>query len=358
MSKKHQKSIVALSALLIDLAEGVPTEVKLVPAGSFRSARDNRPVGIPAWNMTTAAAGAIIGHFSQLSSDFLIDYDHQTLNAKVSGEKSPAAGWGGSLEWREGDGLYATNIAWNAAALTAIEAKEYRYISPVIQFDEKTGDVMGVPMAALTNYPALDNLTDLAAAAADIFSTPQDMTMDLDNLLQQLIYMLNLPVTVTPAEIGVELDKIKTLITNANGTTEGLSALLTAKATAALSAVPDPALYVPITVVNEMRAREAALSGITLESTVDKLIEDGVKAGKILGNAEKLWAKTMGLSNISALQGYLDAAQGIAALSGLQTNGIPPEAITGIAALSADESAVAEQLGLTQEQMIAQRGKK
>jgi phage I-like protein len=344
MAKKIPTQYVELSALLVDLGGVAPTEIKLVPAGSFRSCRDNRPTDVPAWIMTGADAAPIVAAQAALSSKFLIDYEHQTLHAKTTGIKAPAAGWSGRLEWREGDGLYAVDMDWNQAALDAIEAKEYRYISPVIRWNS-TGHVTGVLMAALTNYPALDNLNDLAAAAALIFSTsPQESAM-ADDLMERLCYLLNLPLTTTPAEMNAELDKLKAMITKEDGSTTSLSALLTAKDTeiAALSAqvgtadmTPDPAKFVPIEVVKELSGKLAELSGDTLDMQVEKLIDSGIKTGRIIGDSMKAWAIKMGKKNIAELQGFLDNAQPIAALSGMQTAGKAPAAADPSAATTED----------------------
>lgn len=97
-------------------------------------------------------------------SDFVIDYEHQTLNTASNGQPAPAAGWFKRLEWREGDGLYVTDARWTERASAMIKAKEYRFISPTFHYD-KHGNVLDIVNAALTNNPALDGLTELAAAS-------------------------------------------------------------------------------------------------------------------------------------------------------------------------------------------------
>ncbi|MEF3074117.1 phage protease [Methylobacter sp. Wu1] len=354
MSKRPHPTI-ALSARLIELDGAAPTEFRLLPVGQFK-AKDGRPQGLPGWVMNDANAAAILSAASAQQDKFLIDYDHQTLHSKTNGQPAPAAGWFGRMEWRPGDGLFATDIEWTAAARAAIETKEYRYISPVLKYDPKTGDVTGVIMAALVNYAALDGLTDLAAAAALLFSSTQDS--DMDELLERLRYLLNLPITATADDIAAELDKLKAMIAQPDGSTAGLSALLAAKdgEIAALSAQvdtatathPDPALYAPIAVVNEMRSRLAALSATTVEDQVAKLIEDGVAKGKIIGEAEKAWATALGKKDIASLQGYLDSAQPIAALAGMQTVGMEPLK-TG-SSLTDDELAVCSAIGVDPEE--------
>ena len=344
MNTQTPKTIIALSALLVDVSDSdsLPSEIKLVPSGEFRSARDNRPVGLAAWSLDEAGALKIIANFNALRTDFLIDYDHQTLSAKANGQPAPAAGWGGELQWRD-DGLYAIRINWTKAALKAIADKEYRYISPVIQFDEQTGAVYGVPMAALTNYPALDNLNDLAAAAADLFLTqPQETIMDKNEITERLFYLLNLPLTTTTEDLLAELDKLKTMISQPDGTTTGLSALLSVKPEI------DFAKYVPIEVVHGLNARLAQLSSTALSGELDALIMKGQADGKILGAAAEKWARDMGKGNIAALKAYLESTPAIAALSGMQT-----EKLKTATTLPGDNLAACQALGVDASDPVA-----
>lgn len=352
MKINPQNNLVALSALSVDLEGGAPSEIKLIPAGSFRSARDARPVEVAAWVMDDAIAAAVLSAQAGLKGKFLVDYDHQTIRAEKNGQPAPAAGWGGRLEWRPGDGLYAVDMDWTAAALSAIETKEYRYISPVFLYDKKTGAVTSIKMAALTNFPALDDLTDLAAAAALIYSTPQDDPMD-KQLLAALCAVLGMPGTATEAELSSELDKVKAQLTATDGTVTALSAALTAKdqELVALSAqvetqagaTPDLTKYAPIAVVTELQTKLAALSGNVVDDRVEKLIAQGKADGRIIGEHLEQYLTDLGKQNFVALSGFLDSAQPIAALSGMQTQSQSPIADgDGIAALSGDDRAIAE----------------
>ena len=130
------------------------------------------------WNLTDDLANKLISTATRQRDRFLIDYDHQTLHTQANGGKAPAAGWFSRLEWRPGDGLYAMGVEWTASAQAAIDAKEYRYISPVLTYDAATGDVTGLLMAALVNYPAIDGLTDLAVAASARFGRTTAPTLN------------------------------------------------------------------------------------------------------------------------------------------------------------------------------------
>lgn len=360
-------NLVALSALLVDLEGAAPSEIKLIPAGSFRSARDARPVDVSAWLMDDVTAAAVLSAQAALKGKFLFDYDHQTLRAEKNGQPAPAAGWGGRLEWRSGDGLYAVDMDWTPAALSAIAAKEYRYISPVFLYDKKTGAVTSIKMAALTNYPALDDLTDLAAAAAEIYSTstPQETAMDPKEIIERLIYLLNLPVTATIEEIGAELDKLKAMIAQPDGATVGLSALLSAKdeelvaLSAQVVAAVDLTQYAPIAVVKELQGQVAALSGNVVEDRVEKLIAQGKADGRIIGDQLEAYLIGLGKQNFAALTAYLAAAQPITALTGMQTGGKSPiQDGGGDAALSTDELAVCTAMGVDPEEFKKTKGAK
>ncbi|MFZ6744428.1 phage protease [Undibacterium sp. JH2W] len=90
----------------------------------------------------------------------MIDYEHQSL----SGQQSPAAGWFNALVWKS-DGLYVQAAQWTAAAKAMIVANEYRFISPVFTYSKETFEVQSLVSVALTNTPALPELTDLSSVA-------------------------------------------------------------------------------------------------------------------------------------------------------------------------------------------------
>lgn len=299
--------------------DGVATDVRVVPAGNFRS-RDGRPTECPNWSLTEAGAQAILASRNQTKDKFLFDYNHQTLYVQQTGQKAMAAGWAEALEWRPGDGLYATGTEWTPTAQQEIANKDFRYISPVITYDKQTGEVTGLLMASLVNYAALDNLFDLAAMSA--FLPLPDETQPMEELQEKLRYCLNLPVSTTASELSAELDKIKGLIAAPDGTTAGLAAILQQRDNqiAALSAqAPDPAKFVPVSAVQELQSQFAALSAKVAESEIDTLIKNNLT--KLPTPGLQAWAKTQTLAALSA---YLDKAPEVAALAGMQSGGNAP----------------------------------
>ncbi|MFY9179642.1 MAG: phage protease, partial [Venatoribacter sp.] len=246
----------AIAALRVELASSAPSELRLLPAGHFK-ARDGRPHELPdGWYLDTHAAHRLIQRAKLRVDDAVIDYEHQTLNSEANGKPAPAAGWFNPrlLQWRA-DGLYATDVWWTASAKAALEAKEYRYFSPVIEYNPKTGEVLGVAMGALTNYAAidgLDGLSQLAAAKFDFSSLsnpslsnhPKESFMDRE----QLIALLGLAADATDEQITAAINELKAKAANE---AEQIAALKTEVAAlkTAPSPTPNPAQYAPVAVV-------------------------------------------------------------------------------------------------------------
>ncbi len=130
-----------------------------------------------------------------------------------------------------------------------------------------------------------------------------------------------------------QLQKLITQLSGEQGTAAAsadISALLSSKDTqiAALSAqvgTPDPAKFVPIGVMQDMQGQIAALTAQVNESKVADLVDVALSDGRLLPSQEP-WARDLGKTNLAALTAYLDTAPKVAALSGTQTGGKPPEA--------------------------------
>lgn len=98
----------------------------------------------------------------------------------------------------------------------------------------------------------------------------------------------------------------------------------TADCVAALSATPDPAKFAPVDALKSMQTELAALRAKVDADEIRALIEPALADGRLL-EAQKDWATNLGKSNRAALQAFLDTAQPIAALSGMQTRGHEPD---------------------------------
>lgn len=350
----------AIAACLTDLSGHVPSEIQLTLAGTFK-ARDGRPEGIDGWVMAADNAALLIEKANAQQDRFIIDYDHQTLRAQENGKPAPAAGSFKVLEWREGAGLFATDVQWTPAATQYIQNQEYRYISPVFLYNPKTGVIEKIIMAALVNNPALDGMKDLAALAQNYFSPTtkiEALSMDLDELLERLRYLFNLPTLATAEEIKVQMDKAKSLIDAASTETAAASSILDLlkardSEIAALSGqYADSAQFVPAKAFQDLQKKFAALSEKINQNAVDDLVKVGLSDGRITP-ALSDWAK--GLSH-AALSAFLDKATPIAGLSNTQTGGNAPEGEQK-PELTPEEVAVCSAMGLTHEQFIETKTK-
>lgn len=352
-----KKELITLAACSTDLGGNVPTEIQLTPAGTFK-AKDGRPVGLNGWILNNENAQAVVQLANSQADAFVIDYEHQTLYAKQNGQPAPAAGWFSNLQYREGLGLFATKIEWTESAALAIQNKEYRYISPVLSFEPKTGVITKIHMAALTNNPALDSMKDLCALAADYFQQPTEaLSVDLDELLERLRYLFNLPTLATVEEIKAQMDKAKTLMDSAPTETAAASSIITILESKTMSEpkkeTVDLSTHVPVAAVHELQKELAALNSRINQNAVDDLVKVGLSDGRITP-ALSDWAK--GLSH-EALSAFLDKATPIAALSNMQTGDKPPTDETK-PDLSSEEIAVCSAMGLTHDQFIATKGAK
>lgn len=326
----------AFAALALDIAPLDDGALLLIPAGEFRAA-DGRPAGLPGWNLTAELATRLIEARQARGTSIVIDWEHATLHRAKKGEEAPAAGWiePEHLAWREGVGVVALRSFWTPRAAAQLEAKEYRYGSPVFGYDPKTGDVTGLHSFALTNDPGLDGIAvALAALSPDQPTTETPMDEDI---LEQLRWLLNLPTLATPEEVAAELQKaverIKAAAPEMAAASFDLVGTVTRAATAgaeiaalsAKAAAPDPAQFVPIATHQAVAEQLAALQADTHGKAVEAAVRGALDDGRLLP-AQEAWARDLGKTNLAALTQFLTTAQPIAALSGMQSGGQAPAA--------------------------------
>jgi phage I-like protein len=128
--------------------DAVPVWIHVCPAGTFRGADGRGPYTLP------ADVGAVIRASMHAGALKLpIDENHAIDLAGPKGLPSPAVGWIVELAGRE-DGLHA-RVEWNGEGRRLLEAKAYLGISPAIVTEEKTGRVVAIARASLTNTPNL-----------------------------------------------------------------------------------------------------------------------------------------------------------------------------------------------------------
>lgn len=333
-----------IAALSIELtASATPaTRVRLLPAGEFRS-NDGRPKECRTWVMNADCAKRLIAAAANKQIEYSFDYEHQALRTVQNGKPAPASAWFSELEWVEGDGLYATDVRWTAAATQMIASLEYRYVSPVFSYNAFTGEVMGLLNVALTNIPALEELDDGVIVAASRLAAmsiipDEESSMDEEQiayLLSQLRWILNLPETSTAADIKTELEKIITAISGGQGTAAAsvdLLALINAgtdkdariaeqeeKIAALSQQVYDPAKFVPVAALSQVQEQYAQAVTESGSQEVELLITAALSDRRLLPGELETWARDLGQKDPAALKAYLEKAPPMAALNRMQT---------------------------------------
>lgn len=350
-----------LSALSLAIhPANVPEKYFLIfPEGQIK-AKDGRPFEVPAWVMQKDNGVALANALNVSSKDVVIDYEHQTILSKQNGQAAPAAGWlkAGGFEYVDGIGLCSNNYEFTAKAKDYINNGEYRFKSPVILYDEKTGVVNGLHSVAITNDPALSILDELKPAlltATISINQPQETPMN--PLLALILANLGLPETTTEADAIAALNQNFADI-KGKATAKGmmlddgkiLASLTTEidkvdeKFATAQAQEPDPSKYVPIEVVTALNEEIAKLQGNQKDPAEDAVTE-ALTNGQLLP-AQKDWAMLFAQQNLDGFKDFLSKQPKIAALTQSQTAGKPVSTAPTTVALTADVKLVAAQLGV------------
>lgn len=316
----------SLLATALAVAAATAGAAQLLPAGEF-AARDGRPGPGKTWNVSDEQGRALAAQLNATAAKtpIVIDYDHRTLYVAQHGGKAEAAGWIKSVEWRDAQGLFA-QVEWTAAATRHITEGEYRYISPVILTDPKTGEVKGVAMASLVNLPALLGM-EPALAALSSFSAglapPSDPTTHQEphmDLLVALSTLLALGQNATAEAVIAAVTALKNQadkpgVPVALATALGLpTGADEAAALAALTALkqPDASQLVAMQALHtQLAALQAQVNGEKLNGLVD-----GAIAAKKLLPAQRDWAIGLGQKDMTALSTFLASAPVLDGLNG------------------------------------------
>lgn len=320
----------SLAALAFDLLPGdggVPTEAHLLPPGPFRSV-DGRPEECDAWQLDAAIAARVMARAGAQQTDIVIDFEHQNLRSRHNGQRAEAAGWiPRTMAWREGAGLYATNIVWVGDTADLIKTKKYRYISAVFLYDADSGEVLEIVSVALTNTPALDGLEALADLARrhSVFTTEGEADMADDKQVAALTVERD-GLKTQVAALAAERDGLKTTVASLTAERDGLQARVDAA---------DKAKREATLAADQAKHAELLLAALT----------DGR-----LTPAQKPWAEKQ---TLAALTEYLDATKPLPLANGRQADDQD-----GGHGLTADELAMCSRMNVTPESYAATKAAK
>jgi len=121
-------------------------------------------------------------------AELVIDFEHQSLVSKLTGRPAPASGWISAMRLVDGGDRLQARVRWNDPARELIESREYRYLSPVFEFeyaDPVDGHIWPVVITSvgLTNRPFLTELAPVANSAGG-GAQREEGHMDLAKLAQ------------------------------------------------------------------------------------------------------------------------------------------------------------------------------
>lgn len=163
MSKSSPTPLVALAAAMdLPESEGAPEWVHLLPSaqGEIQTYDDRGPYKM-------ADIAAVVAASMQSERGMPIDENHATDTAMQNGNGAPARGWIKELQARA-DGLWG-RVEWTKAGAELLADRAYRGISPVFNhLADKT--ITRVLRASLTNKPNLKGLVALNTENAMSFA--------------------------------------------------------------------------------------------------------------------------------------------------------------------------------------------
>ena len=338
-------------------------QAQLLPAGEF-AARDGRPGPGKTWKVSDAQGQALAAALSAVAAQtpVVIDYEHQTLHAAANGQPAPAAGWIGAATWQPGKGLYA-DVRWTAKAKAAIDAEEYRFISPVIHYDD-SGAITEVALAALTNHPGLLGMdaavAQLNAQLATTTATPEPT---MSALLASLLTAIGLPATTTEADALAAVSALSATA-KAAGAKPAVPAALTAALGLSAGADEQAALAAVTTLkggtadtvalVASLQGQVSTLTAQLTESAVVADVDAAIKAGKLTVAQRDVYLG-IGRKDRAMLTAVLAAAPVIEGLAGQNAGGQQHEGGGGggTEALTAQQTKIAAQLGISAKDYLA-----
>lgn len=270
---KHAACTIALAR-----AKRAPDVVVVLPAPEFPVRGHGEPFSQDA-EAVAAASNAARGE-----QRAVIDYEHQTIDAKTNGQPAPAAGW--VRRFRAGpNGELLADVEWTKRAKRMIQRDEYRYLSPYFAYRKRGREVHSVIHIGLTNAPALSTLPKLAAKL--------EVTMD-DKKLRKLLGLAD-DATVDGAAVETALAKLGedaaakavSEIARTAGLAEDADADAVAVAAKAgkdgegTEGTEDPGEWVPRSEFDRLAARLETVEKSAATQDAEALVDEAVKAGKL-----------------------------------------------------------------------------
>ncbi len=126
----------------------LPIRIDLLPAGARITGRDGR-----SW--TNPNPAAVVERVNNGGIDLVLDFEHASELKAPKGEPAPAAAWLNDLRVEVDGRITAAVNRWTPKGGRAVRAGDYRYVSPAVNYDPRTMEIVGIASAGLTNKPNL-----------------------------------------------------------------------------------------------------------------------------------------------------------------------------------------------------------
>lgn len=264
-------------------ADTLDKEILIAPFGEFDHHLGRQQLDIE-------AALSILARARAGNRDILVDYDHHSLNPDHARQCGAAAGWIRLASLKIGhDGIEAI-IDWTEKARALIQAREYRFLSPV--FERCANKIVALYNMGLTNNPNIPAVPPLIN-----HEHVKEIKMD-----DQLKSALKKTLGIAPQ---ADDDLLRAALKKVLGDDEFPSAIEPLKKTldelAKIFRLPET--YTPDQLIASALKILDELAKSRAEST-ERVVDDAIKSGR-LAPTLKEWARDLSTKNPDSLSQFL-----------------------------------------------------
>lgn len=329
---------IVMSADGIEVQDGVPKEIKILPLGVVKSRKGT-------FLVDDESAEMILRSFNERQLDLVVDYEHQTM----LNMQAPAGGWIRKL--RKGKDAIIADVEWTDKAAQYLKNKEYRYLSPVIRV-RKDRRVTAIHSVALTNVPAIDGMFAMCSdAGLDDFVKEDKME------LKELAAILGLPEDATEEQVRSALKSAVQKKAEPEGSETPPAAETVAESTVANSTIlgllelPEDAKTEDVTAkIMSLKAgdetlakRVEELEGQIRGKAADDAVETALKEGKVSA-AQKEWARGYALKDPEGFAAFCAQAPAMVPQGRMELKDAKPEEKIG-----QSQGVILKNLGISEE---------
>lgn len=329
---------VAVMADGVDVQEGIPLEIKILPLGRVTSKKGTFLVDDESCRM-------ILKEFEKRKIDLVVDYEHQTM----LNMQAPAGGW--IRELRQGEDAIIAKVEWTEKAKEYLKNREYRYLSPVIKV-RKDGRVESIHSVALTNTPAIDGMFAICSDRLEDFLKEGDKTMDL----KEIAAIFGLPENATEEDVkkaakaaAAQAEEMKA----AKNAESGDKTVANSTILGLLELPPDARTEDVTSKIMQLKngsdstsQRLKALEDEMKENAADAAVMQALKDGKISA-AQKEWAKSYALKDPEGFRKFAEQAPVIVFQGRMKLKDSP-----GSGAEGEEFSTVLKDMGLSEDDYV------